>query len=80
MSEKKPMADAKDRDYTNFVTLSENDHDALIQERYTTLELFNSARRDIERYINQPAIREAIENHKSNWIPDSKGGEPNCRR
>lgn len=74
------MADAKDRDCTNFVTLSENGHDALTQERYTTLELFNSARRDIERYINQTAIREAIENHKSNWIPDSKGGEPNCRR
>lgn len=74
------MADAKDRDYTNFVTLIENGHDALIQERYTTLELFNSARRDIERYINQTAIREALENHKSNWIADSKGGEPNCRR
>ena len=71
------MADNRDRDYTNFVTLSENGHDSIIQERYTTLELFNSARRDIERYIKQPAIREAIENHKSNWIPDSKGGEPN---
>ena len=71
------MADAKDRDYTNFITLIEDGHDVLIQERYTTLELFNSARRDIERYINQPAIREAIENHKLNWIPDSKGGEPN---
>lgn len=66
--------------YQNFVTISENGHDAVIKERYTTLEQFNSARRDIERYINQPAIREAIENHKSNWIADSKGGEPNCRR
>lgn len=74
------MADAKDRDYTNFVTLSENGRGTLTQERYTTLELFNSARRDIERYINQTAIREAIEDHKSNWIADSKGGEPNCRR
>lgn len=71
---------ADDRDYTNFVTLSGNGHDALIKERYTTLELFNSARRDIELYINQPAIREAIENHKSNWMPDSKGGEPNHRK
>ena len=34
----------------------------------------------LDKFINQPAIREAIENHKSNWIPDSKGGEPNCRR
>ena len=66
--------------YKNFVTVSENGHDASFQERYTTLEQFNSARRDIERYINQPAIREAIENHKSNWMPDSKGGETNCRR
>lgn len=74
------MADDKYRDYTNFVELSENGHDALIQEKYTPLELFNSARRDIERYINQPAIREAIENHKSNWMPDSKGGEPNHRK
>ena len=37
-------------------------------------------RRDIERFISQPAVREAIENHKSNWVPNSKGGEPNCRR
>ena len=73
------MADDRDIGYTNFVTLSEGGHDALTQERYTTLELFNSARRDIERYIKQPAIREAIENHKSNWIPESKGGEPNCK-
>lgn len=34
----------------------------------------------LDEFINQPAIRDAIENHKSNWIPDSKGGEPNCRR
>ena len=74
------MEDARDRDHTNFVALSGNGHDALIQEKYTSLELFNSARRDIERYINQPAIREAIENHKSNWIPESKGGEPNCKK
>lgn len=25
-------------------------------------------------------LEELIENHKSRWIPDSKGGEPNCRR
>jgi len=73
------MADNRDGDYTNFVMPSKSGHDSLIQERYTTLELFNSVRRDIERYINQPAIREAIENHKSKWIPDSKGGEPNHR-
>ena len=26
------------------------------------------------------AINEIKDNRKSNWIPDSKGGEPNCRR
>ena len=25
-------------------------------------------------------MKEVIENHKSRWEPDSKGGEPNCRR
>lgn len=25
-------------------------------------------------------VYEILENHKSNWIPNSKGGEPNCRR
>ena len=68
-----------DKMYTNFIMPSESGG-GFTQDRYTTLEIFNSARRDIERYINQPAIREAIENHKSNWVPDSKGGEPNCRR
>ena len=34
----------------------------------------------LDEFINQPAIREAIENHKSNWIPGSKGGEPNCKK
>lgn len=36
--------------------------------------------RRLDEFINLSAIREAIENHKSNWIPDYKGGEPNCRR
>lgn len=26
------------------------------------------------------AINEIKNNSKRNWIPDSKGGEPNCRR
>lgn len=34
----------------------------------------------LDEFINQPAIREAIENHKSNWTPDSKGGEPNYKK
>ena len=42
--------------------------------------------RYIEREEIDPRIRrskellELIENHKSHWIPGSKGGEPNCRR
>lgn len=26
------------------------------------------------------SLKEMRQTHKSNWIPDSKGGEPNCRR
>jgi hypothetical protein len=33
-----------------------------------------------EKFINQPAIKEAVENHKSNWVANSKGGEPNHKR
>ena len=25
-------------------------------------------------------LEELIKDHKSNWIPDSKGGEPNCKK
>ena len=25
-------------------------------------------------------MADLFESHKSNWTPDSKGGEPNCRR
>ena len=31
-------------------------------------------------FFNCKPVCEMLENHKSNWIPDSKGGEPNCRR
>lgn len=31
-------------------------------------------------FSNCKPVREILENHKSNWIADSKGGEPNCRR
>lgn len=30
-------------------------------------------------FANCKPVREILENHKSNWIADSKGGEPNCR-
>lgn len=31
-------------------------------------------------FSKRKPVCEMLENHKSNWIPDSKGGEPNCRR
>lgn len=48
-----------------------------IKSNFASVELFEAMKRDIERFISQPAVREAMENHKSNWIADSKGGEPN---
>lgn len=47
---------------------------------FASVELVEAMKQDIERFISRPAVREAIENHKSNWIPDSKGGEPNCKK
>lgn len=51
----------------------------MLKDNYVSMELFESMKRDIERYLMCPCLREAIENHKSNWIAGSKGGEPNCR-
>lgn len=36
--------------------------------------------REFFSFANCKPVCEMLENHKSNWIPDSKGGEPNCRR
>lgn len=30
-------------------------------------------------FANHKPVCEMLENHKSNWIPNSRGGEPNCR-
>lgn len=35
---------------------------------------------DMSSYDFPKWLVELCENHKSSWIPDSKGGEPNCRR
>lgn len=51
-----------------------------IKCNFASVELVEAMKRDIERFILQPSVRETIENHKSNWIADSKGGEPNFRR
>ena len=50
----------------------------LCKDKYE--ERIDCMKKDIERYLLQPALRDTIENHKSHWIPDSKGGESNCRR
>lgn len=34
----------------------------------------------LEEFVRTKRVVEMLENHKSNWIPNSKGGEPNCRR
>lgn len=52
----------------------------MLKDNYVSMELFESMKKDIERYLMRPGLRDALENHKSNWIPNSKGGEPNCRR
>lgn len=51
----------------------------LLRDKYVSMELFESMKKDIERHLMRPGLREAIEKHKSNWIPNSKGGEPNHR-
>lgn len=40
----------------------------------TMIDITSQITSRLDEFINQPAIREAIENHKSNWIPDSKDG------
>lgn len=35
---------------------------------------------DMYSYNFPQWLVELCENHKSSWIPNSKGGEPNCRR
>lgn len=36
--------------------------------------------RSFSSFANCKPVCEMLENHKSSWIPNSKGGEPNCRR
>ena len=37
-------------------------------------------RRDIERQFERKEFLDLIQDHKFNWIPGSKGGEPNCHK
>lgn len=36
--------------------------------------------RNVFYFTNCKPVCEMLQNHKSSWIPNSKGGEPNCRR
>ena len=48
------------------------------------VDFISSRLENIERkffsFFQLKPVREMLENHKSNWIADSKGGELNCRR
>lgn len=48
------------------------------------VDFISSRLENIERtffsFSNCKPVWEMLENHKSNWIPGSKGGEPNCRK
>mgnify|MGYP003484609631 CR=1 FL=1 len=41
------------------------------------LEFMHSRLYSLERFFALNAVVEMLENHKFNWIADSKGGEPN---
>lgn len=53
---------------------AEKDRVDFIRQRLENIE------RRFSSFANCKPVCEMIENHKSSWIPNSKGGEPNCRR
>ena len=63
----------------DFVKIKPEGGTALVQDRFATLEKFHALEETLAKFMKQPAIKEAIENHKSNWVANSKGGEPNHR-
>lgn len=60
-----------------YVQIEEEGHTALIQDTFVRLDQFRTLEEAFEKFTRQPAVREAIKNHKSNWVANSKGGEPN---
>ena len=50
------------------------------QEVNSQLDILEYIKRTFFSFSNCKPVWEMLENHKSNWIPNSKGGEPNCRR
>ena len=53
---------------------AEKDRIEFIKSRLENIELM------LFSFTNCKPVCEMLENHKSSWIPNSKGGEPNCRR
>lgn len=48
-----------------------------VRDIFATKDETAAMRRDIERQFNRKEFLDLIQDHKSNWIPGSKGGEPN---
>ncbi len=63
--------------FTESIRIEETGHSRLTQDTFTRLDQFRGLEEAFEKFTRQPAVREAIENHKSNWVANSKGGEPN---
>lgn len=62
---------------TEFIQIKGVDNSRLTQDTFTRLDQFRALEEAFEKFTRQPAVREAIENHKSNWVANSKGREPN---
>lgn len=53
---------------------------SLVRDIFATKDETAAMRRDIERQFNRKEFLDLIQDHKSNWIPGSKGGKPNCHK
>jgi hypothetical protein len=53
---------------------AEKDRIEFIKSRLENIDLM------LFSFTNSKPVYEMFENNKSSWIPNSKGGEPNCRR
>lgn len=66
------------RNIKDFVQVKSDEGTARINQ-YPVIDRLDSLKDAFEKFTKQPAIKEAIANHKSNWMANSKGGEPNHR-
>jgi hypothetical protein len=67
-----------DQQYVNIVF--DEGETSLVRDNFVRTEETEAMRKDIERQFNRKEFLDLIQDHKSNWIPGSKGGEPNCRK